>query len=170
MRPLDFDFAERRGPGLAGWLVLAAALLFAADLARSYLPLRDEIARIEGRVAKSAPGQRAARAEAGSVNPEEFSAARAVVGRFSAPWPALFDAIEAVRMDEIALLAIEPDAASGQVLISGEGRSYVAVLTYVSRLEAQPGLTRVHLARHEVRETEPRRPVAFSVAARWRQP
>jgi hypothetical protein len=166
MRPLDFDFAERRAPGWAGWVLLAAGVVFAADLARSYLPLRDEIPRIEARLAKSNEPKGL---ERHPVSAEEFAEARSVVARFAAPWPTLFAAIESVRIDDVALLAIEPDPASGHVLISGEGKDYLAVLTYVARLEAQPGLSRVHLSRHEVREAEPRRPVSFSVSARWRR-
>ena len=171
MRPLGFDFAERRGPGWAGWLLLAVGVVFAADLARTYVPLRGEVGRVEARLARSderaAAPRETARREA---SPEEFAEARAVVARFAAPWPALFAALEAVRIDGVALLAIEPDPASGNVLITGEARDYLAVLTYVARLETQPALGRVHLSRHEVRESEPRRPVAFTVSARWRRP
>jgi hypothetical protein len=166
MRPLDFDFAERRGPGRAGWLLLALGVLFVLDLARTYLPLRGEVARVEARLARSDRG--VSRQE--TASPEELASARAVIRRFAAPWPALFHAIETVRLDGVGLLAVEPDPASGQVLISGEARDYLTALTYVAQLETQPGLRRVHLARHEVRDGEPRRPVAFSVSARWGNP
>jgi len=169
MRPLDFEFAApRRAAGWAGWLLLALAALFVADLGRSYVAVESDIARLETRIARTAPAADT-RESVRAASPEEFAQARAVLRRFATPWPALFDAVEAVQLDAISLLAIEPDANTGQVTISGEARSYLAVLTYVARLQEQPGLHRVHLARHDVRESEPRRPVAFAVSAQWRR-
>jgi hypothetical protein len=166
---LDFEFVERRGAGWIGWALLVIGALFVADLARTYFTLRNEVPRIEARLTaenRTLPSEKPAR---NAATAEELTEARAVVARFAAPWPALFAAIEASRIDEVSLLTIEPEASSGHVVITGEARNYLAVLTYVARLEAQAGLGRVHLARHEVRETEPRRPVAFSISARWRQ-
>jgi hypothetical protein len=171
MRPLDFEFARpRRAVRRAGWALLALAALFSADLGRSYLAARDDVAGLEAGLARgreAAARSPAPPAHAGSA--EEIAAARMVIARFATPWPALFDALEAVQLDDVSLLAIEPDAATGSVLISGEARTYLALLTYVARLRDQPGLARVYVARHEVRDTEPRRPLAFSVAARWRR-
>jgi hypothetical protein len=170
MRALAFDFAvRRRVPGWAGWLLLALGIGFVADVARNYLSLQAEIARMEARasrveeiVGKPAPGLRAA-------SGEEFVAARAVVARFAIPWPTLFSAIESVQVDDVSLLSIEPDASTGLVVVNGEGKNYLAVLTYVARLSAHPGFARVHLSRHEIRDSEPRRPVSFSVVAQWRR-
>lgn len=170
MRPLDIDLASRsRAPRWAGWLLLALVGGFTADIGSDYLALREDIARIESRLTGAGAGGQA-RNSARKVNAEEFAQARAVIARFAAPWSTLFDAVEAVKLDEVSLLAIEPDPAAGSVTISAEGRDYLAVLTYVAQLQAQPGLTRVHLGRHELRASEPRRPVAFSVSAQWRRP
>jgi hypothetical protein len=171
MRPLDFDFAAGGGRSRRpGWILLAIGIAFGFELGRGYVSQRDEVARLEERLARTA-GLREVRASAGRpLSTEEFAEARGIVARFSAPWTTLFAAIEAVRLDDVSLLSIEPDAAAGSVLISGEGKDYLAVLTYVARLGEQPGLSRVHLARHEVRDSEPRRPVSFSVAAQWRRP
>lgn len=171
MRPLELDFAgDYSSSRWAGWAILAVSILFAVDLSRSFVAVRDEAAQLEARLGRSGmtkdiePG-RAPRAAA----PEEFAEARAVVARFATPWSTLFAAVESVQLDEITLLAIEPDPASGNVQISGEARNYLALLTFVGQLERQPGLTRVHLARHEVRESEPRRPLSFTVSAQWRR-
>jgi hypothetical protein len=170
MRRLGFDFAvQRKAHGWAGWLLLAFAAIFVADLGRQYLSLQTELERMEARLprldepeAKVLFGQR-------PPSIEELAAARAVVARFAAPWPSLFSAIESVKVDDVALLSIEPDAGSGQVLITGEAKDYLALLTYVAHLGAHPGFTRVHLSRYEVRDSQPRRPIAFSVLAQWRR-
>jgi hypothetical protein len=170
MRPLGFDFAfQHRAPRWPGWLLLALGVAVVADLARDYRSLRADVARLEARFPalqetadKLLPGRAAA-------NTEEFAAARAVVRRFAAPWKTLFSAIESVQVENVSLLSIEPDAATGQVVITGEGKHYLAVLTYVAQLSAHPAFARVHLSRHEIRDAQPRRPIAFSVVAQWRR-
>jgi hypothetical protein len=170
MRPLPFDFAvQRRTRGWVGWLLLAFGAAFVADLGRQYLSLQAEVARMEARfphidepVGKAVSPRRPASAE-------EFAAARAVVARFAAPWPTLFAAIESVQVDNVSLLSIEPDVGSGQVSITGEAKDYLALLTYVAQLGAHPGFTRVYVARHEIRDSQQRRPIAFSVLAQWRR-
>lgn len=166
MRALDLELATKRRPShWAGWVLLGVGLLFASDLARSYLSSGERITEAERRIL--AVDSVAPKPVHQASGPEELAEARAVVARFATPWPALFDAIESVQVDDISLLSIEPDSATRSVTISGEARNYLAVLTYVARLAEQPGLARVYLARHEVRETEPRRPVAFAVSAQW---
>jgi len=170
MRRLRFDFAvQRKARGWVGWLLLAFGAVFAGDLGRQYLSLQTEVARMELELPYAdAPAGKASstRNAAGS---EEFAAARAVVARFAAPWPTLFAAIESVRVENVTLLSIEPDASTGQVLITGEAKDYLALLTYVAQLGAHPGFTRVHLSRYETRESQSRRPIAFSVLAQWRR-
>ena len=170
MQPLGFDFAaEQRAPRWPGWVLLALGVAFVVDLARDYGSLRSEIARLEARLpavqetaGKLLPGRPGTRAD-------EFAAARTVIQRFAVPWTTLFSAIESVQLEDISLLSIEPDAGTGQVVITGEGKHYLAVLTYVAHLSINPVFTRVHLSRHEVRESQPRRPIGFSVVAQWRR-
>ena len=46
-------------------------------------------------------------------------------------------------------------------------KDYLSALTYVLNLGRSEALSHVQLARHEVRTTEPQRPVSFSVSATW---
>jgi hypothetical protein len=169
MRRLSFDFAvQRRTRKWAGWLLLAFGALFVGDLGRQYLALQAEVARMEQLPYVDESTGKALTVR-NAANPEEFAAARAVVARFAAPWPTLFAAIESVQVENVTLLSIEPDASTGQVLIAGEAKDYLALLTYVAQLGAHPGFTRVHLSRYETRESQSRRPIAFSVLAQWRR-
>ncbi len=170
MRRLTFNFAvQRHGRAWAGWLVLALGMGFVGELTREYLSLQEEVARMEARLpyVDEPVGKPLVARRIGSA--EEFAAARAVVTRFAAPWRTLFSAMESVQVEGVSLLSIEPDGATGQVLITGEAKDYLAVLTYVAQLGAQPGFTKVHLSRHEFRDAQPRRPVMFSVLAQWRR-
>jgi hypothetical protein len=171
MRALDFDYLResRRSPW-AGWVLLAIAIGFAVDLTASYRSVREEVATREDRLARAGPSLTARAGSAGraAVSEEEVQLARETIARLSTPWDNLFGALESIKLDNVALVSIEPEAESGTVTLSGEARDYLAALTYVSWLSGQKTLHDVHLIRHEIRQNEPRQPVAFSVRASWR--
>lgn len=173
MRRLELDFRRTRPASpWAGWLLLALALGFAGDLGVSYFGAREAVARKEARLAgigQPIPGAPGAGAAARAVSPEEVAFARETIRRLSVPWDDLFGALEATLTDKVALLAIEPDPRSGTVVISGDGRDYVSTLDYVSELERSGVLAQVHLVKHELRASEPQQPVAFSIAASWKE-
>lgn len=170
MRAIDIDYAKSTQPGRwAAWLLLLAGLACVAEVALLYIETSSNVADMETRLARlsrRADLQQAVRSEP----PEELAAARAVVRRFATPWPALFRAVESVQLDDVALLSIEPDPQSGTVLINAEASDYLAALTYTTQLAAQRGLSKVHLARHELRPKTSRRPLAFTVSANWGKP
>ena len=95
--------------------------------------------------------------------------ARDTVERLALPWPKLFAALEAAASDQVALLAIEPDTKSGTVKISGDSKDYLAALGYVLNLSKADALSHVQLVRHEVKQNDPQRPVAFSITAAWNE-
>jgi type IV pilus assembly PilN-like protein len=154
---LDLDFvARRRAAPWVGRVLLAAALTICADMGLQYHDLsgilsqgRNDLAR-SGRPAKPASA-------------EEVAAARETVQRLSLPWTKLFTAIESAATDQVALTSIEPDARAGTVKISGDGKDYLAALSYVLNLSRAEGLSSVQLVRHEVRQGS----VGFTVSASW---
>lgn len=172
MDRIDLDFLQSgrraRWPALA---LIALALVFAGDLVRTYRALDAEVTAKEIRLARAAEsGATRARPEAAvATSAEEYESARAIVRRLSTPWARLFEALEAAQVDRIALLAVEPDAESGTVSLSGEAKDYLAALSYVTTLEQQPALKRVHLARHESKQGSRERPISFTITAAWRE-
>jgi hypothetical protein len=168
---LDYLRAHRR-PARASWVLLAAALAFAADVGVSFVSARSETATKAERLARLSDSLRASDANAGAPRrappPEEYAAARDTIARLSMPWSNIFRALESARSENVALLAIEPDAASGALSITGEATSYPAALTYVAWLSHEKTLRDVRLAKHEIRQGEPRRPVSFTVSALWK--
>lgn len=168
---LDYLRTHRR-PAKASWVLLAAALAFAADIGVSFVKTRSEAATKLERLARLSDRLPARDVNAGParepLSQEEFTAARDTIVRLSMPWSNIFRALESARSDDVALLAIEPDAASGALNISGEAKSYPAALTYVAWLAHEKTLRDVRLTKHEIRQGEPRRPVSFTVSALWR--
>ena len=158
---LDLDFvARRRASPWVGRVLLAAAVTICADMGLQYHDLSRIIAHGKGELAKVAPrGSQPARL----ASAEEVAAARETVQRLSLPWTKLFTAIESASTDQVALTAIEPDARAGTVKISGDGKDYLAALTYVLNLSRAEGLSSVQLLRHEARQGS----VGFTVSASW---
>jgi hypothetical protein len=164
---LDFRRARRAAPW-AGPVLLALAVLFAADLGHTWQAGRESLAAAEARLAKLGrspdrhPGMRMR-----AATPEEIAAAKETYQRLAMPWEELFGALETAATERVMLTAIEPDAKSGTVTVSGEGKNYAAVLDYVVRLREAGTLARPHLVKHEVRGDGPQAGVGFSVTATW---
>lgn len=164
MRPIRLDFG--RGAAAPRWVapaLLALAVAFAGDAGFSFVQLKRETAKSEAALARLDPKTlRPAR----NASKEEIALARDTVQRLSLPWDRLFGALESAASDEVALLAIEPDPKEGTVKITGDGKDYLAALTYVLNLSRADALSRVQLTRHE-RRNDAQKSVAFSVSAAW---
>jgi hypothetical protein len=154
---LDLDFvARRRASPWVGRVLLAAAATVCADTGLQYYDLQRIIAEEKETLVRAGR-------PAKPVSAEEVAAARETVQRLSLPWAKLFDAIESAATDQVALTAIEPDPKAGTVKISGDGKDYLAALTYVLNLSRAEGLSSVQLVRHEARQGG----VGFTISASW---
>jgi hypothetical protein len=171
MKPLSINFCDsRRGSPWPGRVLLAIAAVVMADAGFSYQAARQAVRESEARFARRTPAAPAAKA-----TPQEVAAARETVERLAMPWDQLFRALESAATDKIALASIEPDAAKGMVTISGEGRDYLAALSYVANLSHAAGIERVQLVRHEHKAHRPNggpnggpnNAVSFAVSAAW---
>jgi hypothetical protein len=171
MKAVELDFYRARPASpWAGWLLLAIALAFIADVSLSWMELRRDIAQQEARLAHLEGPAAAARSTTRLVaTPEELAAARETVARLTLPWDNLFGALESAASAGVALLALEPDREGGTVVIRGEARDYASILGYVEELRRSNTLSQVHLLKHESRD-EKGGGLAFSVSARWKEP
>ena len=171
MRKLELDFQRARSAALWPQAVLAVlALAFAADVAWTWRDTRNEVERLRTRLERIPPAaapQSTLKVAQRPVSEEELKFAKDTIRRLSTPWDSLFGALERSRIEGVALLSVEPDPDARSVLLQGEGKDYLAVLSYVENLREQSGLDSVLLSRHEVRHNEPQRPVQFTVSASW---
>jgi Tfp pilus assembly protein PilN len=159
MQQLRINFGEGRGASpWAGRVLLALAACVALDAGWSYVSAKKTLNENQARVAQRTPGNAAPKA-----TPQEVAAVRETVQRLSLPWSELFSALESAASDKVALAAIEPDAKAGTVTITGDGKDYLAALSYVLNLSRTEGLERVQLVRHEQKNEG----VTFAVSAAW---
>lgn len=164
MQRLDIDFsALRRSSPWGGRVLLAAAAFIAADVGVSYQSAREALAESQARVAQRGT----ASVPVTQVTTQELAAVRDTVERLALPWNELFTVLEAAASDRVALAGIEPDPKKGTVTISGDGKDYLAALSYVFNLQRAEGLERVQLVRHEQKANDPNGTVSFAVSAAW---
>lgn len=171
MRALRIDFARSAAPTpWAGWGLLAASLAVAALLGAQFRDASTELARLEDRGERLRA--RAARVAAPGANPQseralrdELQRARAVTQQLTLPWGRLFQAVEGAAGKQVALIALQPESGQNLVRITAEARDLPEALEFVRRLQATRQLGGVHLASHQVRTEDARRPVRFVVLA-----
>jgi hypothetical protein len=164
LRALAIDFGPRtRSSPWAARVLFAVAAAVALDAGLAYHDARKAIDANQAALARLPAGtaQRASK--------EEVAVARDTVARLALPWGSLFGALETAASDQVALLAVEPDPKAGKVTISGEGKDYLAALSFVLNLSRSDALSGVQLVRHEVKPEDPQRAVAFSVSAIWKE-
>lgn len=97
----------------------------------------------------------------------ETGQAKAIILELNLPWKELFEAIESYQKDDVAVLAIEPDAQKGLVRISGEAKSLDSLVAYLAYLQKIPLLRDIELVNHQIQEQDPQQPVRFMLQAVW---
>lgn len=175
MRPflnLDFSRSGER-PGFIAYALLAAGVLAAAIAAHAYVETSEKRATLEDSITemKALSGRRGVRlAEPAKLTDglrAEIRRANRVIDQIAIPWNALFGELERAATPEVALLAVEPDAARRRVRIDGEAKSLAAVLSYMERLDSSRGITDIVLTGHALKDGGGHSPVAFSLVGRW---
>jgi Tfp pilus assembly protein PilN len=180
MKKVNIDFAP---PGLArslfrtprqtwamGWaLFCIACALIGANAGLRKRQFEVELLRAQARIVTQAQGKAAAPVAVRPPVPEaQATAVNAAVLQLNLPWRALHDALQAGTPANIALLALEPDAKKSSLRITAEAKSSDDMIAYVEQLEKAEWFTTVTLARHEINEQDPNRPIRFQIDALWR--
>jgi Tfp pilus assembly protein PilN len=174
MRAFILDFERSPGDRRAwGTILLAVGAIVGTWVALEYGAVSDELARWEGKLSdtrrlakRSLPSFNVDEAPSAALA-QELKDANVVLERLTLRWDELFSDIEGAVVPDVALLGVQPDVRGRLVVLEGETRDLKALLTFLARLEAAPGLADVHLKRHEIRLTDASRPIAFTIQAKW---
>lgn len=190
---LSFEFQPQQPRAATGWLLLVIAGVLAADAAWSYAEVRsqtdDALRRLAEKPRESQAPQKLLYQPRDAEREAAF--ARGVITRIALPWNDLFQALDETQIEEVQLLAVEPDPETRTVRITAEARDIPAMLTYVARLESITYFRSVSLLQQELKrevarmvqpvrgpQTIARRPtapsgpanaVSFVVSASWKQ-
>jgi hypothetical protein len=173
MRTLELDFQRPAPPSFLGWAILLAALVALAALLGVHHTLDGETRTLQAavkRIEALVPGAAMVRAQ-DPTDDAALTAARRALERSKLPWSGLFAALESADSKDVALLAVTPDVARGQLKIHAEARHLAAMLAFHQRLQQAEGLQRVALVDHEVSREESKDTaepsVRFHIVAAW---
>ena len=97
----------------------------------------------------------------------EISHANDILSRLSLPWSGLFQTLESINADDIALLSIHPEPDKHRLRLSGEAKNLASLLSYITALDKSHVLDHVYLTSHEIRTDSPQQPIRFSLVAHW---
>lgn len=90
-----------------------------------------------------------------------------VVAQLNAPWPAIFDLMERTKVQNVALIGLEPDMQARRIRIVIEGKSLADLYAYLERLSQAPEVSGVRPLRHEVQDKHPYQPIRMTADVDW---
>lgn len=168
---LDFGTARRAPSGL-GWLLLLCGCAAAGLVVRDYLhhdvllaARQAQVTQLEARLRDShrtAPPRGDDAALAG-----DLAVAGGISRELGRDWGALLEQLERAGDTSVALLALQLDAAKGDLKLDGEARDLPAMFEFSRRLGKAANLSGAHVTSYEFRQDGGVRAVAFSLAAHW---
>lgn len=172
MQPLKLDY-QRKYSGLTVKTALLLLLCLGVVVGVTYVHLSENsrLERLERAVqANQLTLQRLGRVTA-PPSPrgieKTIENANAVWLSLNQPWPGLFQTLEATKTDDVALLAVEPDAVKKTIRIVAEVKKRDAMLEYIQRLGQQPLLKNVELVEDHINQQDNEKPLRFSLVAEW---
>ncbi|HWD30628.1 PilN domain-containing protein [Pseudomonas caricapapayae] len=173
MRRLELDFQPRR-TALSAWALvgigaclLAGAIVLSQGFDQQQAALDEQLDAFERQLGKRPEHTSTLTPAQSREQTEKLAQMRSVSQQLQRPWERLFDMLEALPQDDVALLTLTPDARKGQVRISAEARDLEAMLTFHKRLEASGELRDVSLLNHEIQAKQAEHPVQFNLSATW---
>lgn len=174
LRALSLNHAplSSASPAL-GYSLLALGLCAALALGLSLHHLGQQRQRLEtdlSQMQSPAPKPRglAASSKDSQAKQEEITAVQNVMHELALPWPQLFQALESLRVPDVRLAAIEPNARQRKLRLTADTGEVVNMFTYVHQLAEQSIFNDVLLVSHEL-HTGQEVPVRFVVEAVWVQ-
>lgn len=174
MRAIHLDFASSRKPSMLGLLMFGLAVLALmmvwqrhTHINQALLTLDQSIQELKERKGlKPAEPQLQAKSSADLLaNIEE---AKKLASFLMIPWGDVFSALETSALDDLALLAIEPDARKRQLKITAEAKNKDIMFSYLEKLEGSSELANVYLLKHEIVEDVDQHPIRFVAVATWK--
>jgi NADH:ubiquinone oxidoreductase subunit D len=91
----------------------------------------------------------------------------AIKAELDLPWGELFSELEQAKVEDVAVLELEPDPKQNKIKISAEAKSFKGMLDYVRALSGRKRINGVYLLNHKIDEQNPLRPIRFTVEASW---
>ena len=175
MRAIHLDYAASRKLSLLGLAIFTIAVLLligiwqlsdSIDRQSIFLDKSIQQLKISTGLKKSEP---AVKAKSPADLVAKIEEAKKLAAFLMIPWGDVLNALENSALDEVALLALEPDAKKRQLKITAEAKNKDIMFSYLEKLEASEELANVYLLKHEIVEDVDQHPIRFVVLASWKE-
>jgi hypothetical protein len=174
MRAIHLDFASNRKPSLLGLVIFALALLLLMMVWQRYNHINQQLLTLDQSIQelKERKGLKPAEPQLQAKSSADLLAkieeAKKLASFLMIPWGDVLNALESSALDDLALLAIEPDAKKRQLKITAEAKNKDVMFSYLEKLEASSELANVYLLKHEIFEDVDQHPIRFVAVATWK--
>lgn len=111
-----------------------------------------------------------ARTLAADLNEEMRRNLNTIIRQLNTPWQDLFDQLESLTPEGIALISIEPDASRKSIKLQAEAKTLDALLAYAAGLEQQGVFGRLTYSKYETNEKDANKPTRLSFELELRTP
>ena len=98
---------------------------------------------------------------------KELIKANTILDQINLPWEALFDSIEHIITEDVALLTLQPNVTNRTLRINGEARNMAVLLDFIEAMEREVIFEKAHLVNYKIKQDSPYRPVDFLLTAVW---
>lgn len=93
--------------------------------------------------------------------------ANTILDQINLPWGALFDSIEHIAGEDVALLSLQPNVANRTLRINGEARNIDVLLDFIEAMEREVIFEKAHLVNYKIKQDSPHRPINFLITTVW---
>lgn len=107
---------------------------------------------------------------AADLNEEVRRKLNTVIRQLNTPWQDLFDQLERLTPEGIALISIEPDARRSSIKLQAEAKTLDALLVYAAGLEQQGVFGRLTYSKYETNEKDANKPTRLNFELELRTP
>jgi hypothetical protein len=174
MRAIHLDFASNRKPSLLGLVMFVFALLVLMMVWQRYTYINQQLLTLDQSIQelKERKGLKTAEPKLQAKSSADLLAkieeAKKLASFLMIPWGDVLNALESSALDDLALLAIEPDAKKRQLKITAEAKNKDVMFSYLEKLEESSELANVYLLKHEIFEDVDQHPIRFVAVATWK--
>jgi len=174
MRAIHLDFASNRKPSLLGLVMFALALLLLMMVWQRYTHINQQLLTLDQSIQELKerkglkPAEPLLQAKSSADLLAKIEEAKKLASFLMIPWGDVLTALESSALNDLALLAIEPDAKKRQLKITAEAKNKDIMFSYLEKLEVSEELANVYLLKHEVFEDVDQHPIRFVAVATWK--
>lgn len=173
-QPIQIDFIETSAFSFKRINTLGAAMLLIAIACTWYWLQQYQTQQQALSALVSASGvaptlaSKPVKAVVETASEDEIQYANDIITQLSTPWNPLLTSLEQVNAPDIALLSIEPNRKKQQLVLTGQAKNMAATLQYVQALAQLNTLAQVYLLKHQIDQSDPFKPVGFTIVAQWK--